>query len=60
MNDYSKSFMHLKKSESLTKKKKLSLDNSIFNGNKPKMFYKINKPKRDTNNKGNSNKKMII
>ena len=47
MNDYSKTFLHLKKSESFIKKKKLNLDNAICDITKQKMFFKINKMKKD-------------
>ena len=50
MNDYSKAFLHLKKSDSLIKKKKINLNNTINTKIKnPKIYFKINKFKTDKN-----------
>ena len=57
MNDYSKTYLHLKKSESFIKKKKLSLDNAICDLTKQKMFFKINKIKKDNKIKDSLMKK---
>ena len=64
MNDYSKAFLHLKKSDSLIKKKKINLNNTINTKIKnPKIYFKINKFKTDKNKdkdkeKDSSNKKI--
>ena len=57
MNDYSKTFLHLKKSESLIKKKHLNLDNTAYHISKQKMFFKMNKSKKEKTNKESSVKK---
>ena len=58
MTDYSKTYSHLKKSESIINKKKFNQEHTIDNSiSKQKSFLKMEKVKNDSKQKDNSGKK---
>ena len=58
MTDYSKTYSHLKKSESIINKKKFNQEHTIDNSiSKQKSFLKMDKVKNDSKQKDNSGKK---